>query len=227
MKQTLAVAVMAKQPALGTVKTRLSSVLSAEHRLDLYTAMLQDKVEQVLALAGATAYVAFSPPEAAAEITAIVGDRPSLIAQRGADLGERLARVAADLFAAGHGGVVLVDSDTPNLPSEYLLEALAALDAGADVVIGPAWDGGYYLIGLARPAPALFAGIAWSTAGVLEQTVLAATRAGLGIHYLPSWFDVDTPSDLDRLARQLAATPAARPGYPWRTRAVLVALRLG
>jgi len=222
-----AIVVIAKLPS-GASKTRLASALDASARVALARAFLEDKVDQVRAVRGARAIVAFTPadPEAAAEMRALVGPDVELVAQRGRDLGERLANVAADVLAAGAPAVLLVDGDTPTLPVAFLDEAALTLraDAGADVVLGPAWDGGYWAIGLRRPRPELFAGIAWSTRAVFGQTVRAARAAGLRVHFLPAWFDVDTPADLDRLARELATTPAGRHGDPRRTRALLGAL---
>jgi len=143
-----------------------------------------------------------------------------LVAQRGADLGARMAHLAAELLADGHRAALLIGSDLPTLPAAHLTEASRALAPGAaDLVLGPAEDGGYYLIGLARPAPALFEGIAWSTAGVLEATRARARGLGLREHLLPPWYDVDTPADLDRLRRDLG-TPGAG---AWRTRRWLAA----
>lgn len=209
-----AVVVMAKEPIAGTVKTRLAGVLSGEQSAELYTAFLLDKIEQVKSVAGVTAYLAYSGARSAfADLMDI-----ELIEQRGNDLGERLANVATDL--ASHHGVLLVDSDTPNLPTSALAEAVAALGT-TDVVIGPAWDGGYYLVGMRRPSPDLFAGVSWSTGRVVAQTLRNTRKMSSTVHFLPSWYDVDTPADLSRLARDLANSSSAAPGYPRRTAAFL------
>ena len=143
-----------------------------------------------------------------------------LVAQRGGDLGARMAQLVAGLLADGHRAALLVGSDLPTLPSAYLAEAARVLAEGAaDVVLGPAEDGGYYLIGLAQPAPALFEGVAWGTDGVLEATRARARAFGLREHLLPLWYDVDTAADLDRLRRDLAPPG---PGAP-RTRRWLAA----
>ena len=111
----------------------------------------------------------------------------------------------AGLLADGHRAALLIGSDLPTLPYAYVAEAARALaESAADVVLGPAEDGGYYLIGLAQPASALFEGIAWGTDGVLEATRARARGLGLREHLLPPWYDVDTAADLDRLRRDLA-----------------------
>ncbi|MEK6607565.1 MAG: TIGR04282 family arsenosugar biosynthesis glycosyltransferase [Myxococcota bacterium] len=211
-----AVVVMTKAPVLGAAKTRLAPVLTPAERLALHRALLLDRLDQLALLPGVEPFVAFTPAESVAEVQALVGDRARLVPQRGENLGERLANVAASLLEAGHRGVLLVDCDTPTLPPAFLAEAARALEE-VDVVLGPAWDGGYYLIGLRAPRPELFEGIAWSTATVLAETVRRARALGLTLHFLPSWFDVDVPADLDRLARSLRHAPRALPGHPVRT----------
>ena len=210
---------MAKEPIAGAVKTRLADVVRGEAGAELYRAFLLDKADQVVDVRGADAYVAYTPPDAGPRMLELFGDGVGLVPQRGRDLGERLAGVA-DALLEGHDGVLLVDSDTPNLPTEYLDEAVRAVRE-ADVVLGPAWDGGYYLIGLREPCPALFEGIAWSTPHVLSATVSIARARGLSVHFLPSWYDVDEPADLRRLSRDLRQTPSVRRGYPQRTAEVM------
>lgn len=222
-----AVAIMAKEPVRGGVKTRLHPAVGAERAADLYRAFLADKIDQVTAVAGAVPYLAYAGSRAAFE--ELCGDRPerrriALVPQRGDDLGARLLGVTEDLCDR-HDGVLLVDSDTPNLPSAVFTEAIAALDA-ADVVVGPAWDGGYYLIGTRRPEPCLFEEVEWSTPRVLRQTLRNAARLGLAVHLLTSWYDVDTPADLGRLGRDLADASPVLPGYPRRTAATVGGLGL-
>jgi len=222
---------MAKEPALGQVKTRLAGALDERERLLLYRAFLEDRLAQVAALPDVAPWVAFAPASAEPVFAELAGPGVGLIAQRGSDLGGRLEHAAEDLLSRGHAAVLLVDSDTPSLPPEHLLEAARALDPARpgprpDLVLGPAWDGGYYLVGLSRPRPEIFRGIDWSTPRVLGQTVAAAQAAGLSIHFLPSWYDVDTPADLERLTRDLARIPPCRPGYPARTAEALGALQV-
>jgi rSAM/selenodomain-associated transferase 1 len=205
--------VMAKAPLLGLGKTRLAPVLEPAERLALHRALLTDKLAQVRSVPGLDAIVAFTPAEAEDEMRALVGGDVLLMAQRGEDLGERLANASGDGFAAGRPAVLLVDSDTPTLPPAVLSEAIAALEA-TDLVLGPAWDGGYYLMGLGGPCPALFEAMAWSTPAVLAETVRRARRLGLSMHFLPAWFDLDTPADLALFARTLGRSSRFVPGHP-------------
>ncbi|PYM61267.1 MAG: DUF2064 domain-containing protein, partial [Candidatus Rokuibacteriota bacterium] len=131
--------------------------------------------------------------------------------QRGRDLGERLAAAIGGELAAGPGPVLAIGADAPHVPAAALAEAAAALTRGADVVLGPAADGGYYLIGLRDPTPGLFTGIAWSTAGVLQATLARAAAAGLAVHLLPPSFDVDQVADLARLRALLARDDVSLP----------------
>jgi glycosyltransferase A (GT-A) superfamily protein (DUF2064 family) len=122
-----------------------------------------------------------------------------------------MASALEDLLADGHPAALIVGCDSPTVPVAHIAEAAGALAAGAvDVAIGPAEDGGYYLIGLRRAQPALFADISWSTDRVMEQTMARAREIGLRVHLLPRGLDIDTPPDLDRLladARAVAWVP--------------------
>lgn len=115
--------------------------------------------------------------------------------QSGGELGQRLQLAMADGFCAGAPTVVVIGTDCPALTVAHLVAAQDAL-AQADVVLGPALDGGYYLIGLRQPRSDLFEGIAWSTAQVLQQTIDAAGRGGLSVHLLEKLADIDRPEDL-------------------------------
>ncbi len=200
-----ALAIMAKQPQPGKVKTRLSPPLTPEEAARLSHCFLLDTVERVQRLPGVARYLAFAPPDAREFFRDLAGEGFALLPQVGADLGERLAHLSQALFAARCSAAVIIGADSPTLPDAVLREALDVLTQGRiDVVLGPAEDGGYYLIGQRSPNPSLFQGIAWSTDAVLPQTLERATVAGLRTHLLPAWSDVDTPGDLRRLIRDLA-----------------------
>ncbi len=201
---TVAVVIMAKAPRPGQVKTRLCPPLAAVEATELYRCFLLDKIAQVRAIEGARPVVAYTPDSARAEFEALAPGF-ALLPQRGAGLGERLAHAIADLVAAGHTGAIMTDTDTPTLPAHCLAEAHRVLAHGlADVVVGPTEDGGYYLVGVRAPAPALFEGIPWSTPAVLGRTLERARALSLTVRLLPPWFDVDTGADLERLRAALA-----------------------
>jgi len=208
----VAVAIMAKAPRPGEVKTRLCPPLAPEDAAALYRCFLLDKIAQVRTVSGAAALIAYAPASARREFQALApGLR--LHPQRGEDLGARLLSLLSELLAEGHAAAVAVDSDTPTLPARLLQDAVDRLSRpGPDVVLGPTDDGGYYLIGVRAARRELFEGIAWSTPAVLRQTLERAGAAGLSAECLTPWFDVDTPGDLARLQTALAAAddgPAA------------------
>ncbi len=204
----VAVAVMAKAPVAGAVKTRLTPPLTARDAASLYRCFLLDKLAQVRSLTHAHGVVAYSPPGASA-IFETLAPGFLLLPQRGPDLGMRLANSLGELLARGHAGAIAVDSDTPTLPTDFLQQGVDALMRGdIDVVIGPSDDGGYYLIGVRAERPELFQDMPWSTPVVLPETLRRARAAGLRTARLPAWFDVDTPADLERLQAS-SATPGA------------------
>lgn len=212
--------IMAKAPRLGTVKTRLG--LDDARSLELYRALLLDKIDQARAARGAVTCVAFAPADAEEEMRTLIGSLVDVHAQRGADLGERLANVAKDSLAEATRAVLMIDADTPTLPVALLEESVVRLmSTDVDLVLGPAEDGGYYLIGQKTLHPSLFADIDWSTSRVLSQTLAAAEGLGLRVHQLQSWYDVDTPADLARLKVELASLSPETRGYPSRTAAWL------
>ena len=205
----VAVAIMAKAPVAGAVKTRLTPPLTAADAAGLYRCFLLDKVEQVRALQDAHGVVAYTPPEARGTFEDLAPGF-ELLPQRGAELGARLANGLAELLAHGHAGAVAIDSDTPTLPAAFLQQGVEVLRRGeADVVVGPSDDGGYYLIGVRAERPELFEDMPWSTPGVLPETLRRARVAGLTTACLPEWFDVDTAADLERLQASLTTPGAA------------------
>lgn len=199
---------MAKQPALAQTKTRLMPLLSAEQAAELYHCFLLDKLEQMRQVRDVTLAIAYTPAEARS-FFADLAPNFSLMLQRGDDLGQRLQEVFKDAFAAGYEQVVAIDSDTVTLPPDYLQQAFEGL-ADADVTLGGCEDGGYYAIGMKQLQPTLFE-VEMSTSHVLNDTLQKAEAAGLSVHLLPTWYDVDTPADLQRLAVDLknSDTPTA------------------
>ena len=207
---------MAKVPGATTVKSRLHPSITPERATELYRCFLLDRLDALAALPGIAPVIAFTPDDARSALEALAPPGFALVPQRGADLGQRLANLLADLVGRGHPASIAIDSDSPTLPMAYVLEAALKLESSAaDVVLGPCDDGGYYLIGVREPRPEIFEGIPWSSERVTPVTLEKARGLGLRVHLLPSWFDVDTEADLRRLHGELAA---GRDG-PARTRA--------
>lgn len=191
---------MAKQPAPGQTKTRLMPTLSADQAAALSQCFLLDKLDQMRRVAGVMPAIAYFPETAQSFFAELAPDF-RLYPQQGADLGQRLQHGLAQGLAEGYSAAVAIDSDTVTLPTLYLQQAFEAL-AAADVSLGPTEDGGYYAIGMKTLEPRLFE-VAMSTPLVLAKTLHQAAAAGLTVHQLPRWYDVDTPADLQRLARDL------------------------
>jgi len=210
-----AIAIMAKAPRIGEVKTRLVPPLSAAEAAALGGCFLQDIAGNILAAAEAApieGYVAYSPPGSKDLFARLLPERIGLVPPRRIGLGDALSDAAEDLLAAGYGSVCLVNADSPTLPTEVLVEAARQLAAPGDrLVLGPADDGGYYLIGLKHPHRRLFEDIAWSTELVFRQTSERAAELGLEAVTLPGWYDVDDAKTLGRLIGELDS--ADPPGY--------------
>lgn len=211
-----AFAIMAKAPRRGEVKTRLVPPLSVEGAAALSGCFIRDIAANIAAAAETApidAYVAYSPPGSEAAFAPLLPPAIGLLPPRRIGLGASLLDAASDLLAAGYGAVCLVNSDSPTLPTAVLVEAAQALAAAGDrVVLGPAEDGGYYLIGLKRAHRRLFDDIAWSTEQVLRQTLARAAEIGLAAVTLRSWYDIDDIESLRRLAWELR--DPAEAGYP-------------
>ena len=206
--------IFAKEPRPGQVKTRLSPPLSPEAAAQLYHGFILDILDEMVRAPEVRLAVAFSPPSALDFFRRIAPPGTNLFPQEGADLGDRMARAFARSFAADFGPVLLRGSDVPDLPAAVVSEARAVLTAGqAQVVLGPATDGGYHLVGLTEPQPALFKGPAWSSSTVLTDTLHLARHLGLRVHLLPPWPDIDTYDDLRTFLNR--PRPAPQPG--WRS----------
>ncbi len=212
----IAVAIMAKAPRAGEVKTRLCPPLSLADAAELYRRFLLDKIEQVTSLRTASLAIAYTPAEARAFFEEVAPGFV-LVPQRGADLGDRLANSLGELLERGHPGALAIDSDTPTLPLGFLQEALDLVTTpGIDVVLGPTEDGGYYLIGLRTLHRELFEAMAWSTSQVLAETIRRADAKGLRVACLPPWYDIDTPDDFARLQAALALSDGDSPRHTRR-----------
>jgi uncharacterized protein len=214
------IVIFVRYPEKGAVKSRLAPVLDEGFIVALYEAFVADLLA-TLDRSGHPFRIAFTPADREEEIYHRFG-RHDGFAQTGADLGERMKNCFQRCFADGFSSVAIIGSDIPDLPREIFVESFAALESRG-AVIGPAADGGYYLIGFREEAfvPEVFEGIAWSTERVFAETLERLIRAGVGVHRLPCRRDVDTPEDLQDLVRRNRNTPFARS----RTMACLAAAR--
>ena len=202
--------VFLKEPQPGKVKTRLAATVGEEAAGALYRACIELTLERLWAFRS-EAVLSIDPPEALARMRAWVGTAWSLRPQQGSTLGERLADATGDAFARGVQRLVVIGTDAPWVREEDVQAAFRALD-DADVVLGPTEDGGYYLIGLSRCIPALFEGIAWSTASVYAQTHAKAEALGLRVEVVRPGYDLDHLEDVKRFVseeRRQGAIPQA------------------
>ncbi len=199
-----AMAIMAKAPRAGKVKTRLSPPLTLEESAALNICFLKDTAENLAMVGGAAGLVCYTPVGDETAFDGLLPQEFALIGQRGDKFGERLLAAAEDILACGYGAVCLIDSDSPTVPAAAFEAAVATLAREGDhVVLGPSDDGGYYLIGLKQAHAALFERITWSTASVMAETVERAGEAGLEVVLLPMWYDVDDATTLKILRDEL------------------------
>jgi len=234
--QLCAIAVMAKAPQPGRAKTRLVPPLTSDEAACMGAAFLRDVTDNLACAAQAApirCYAAYAPagseslltPHLAPATRMVLADGSLLVPDRVRGFGRSLLQAATSLLARGYGAAALLNSDSPTLPTALLRQAATALTAAGDrVVLGPAEDGGYYLIGMKAPHAHLFADVAWSTEAVAEQTRARACELGLELVELEPWYDVDDSAALRRLVREVAAGSS---GYaaPF-TAAVVAQLRL-
>jgi rSAM/selenodomain-associated transferase 1 len=207
-------AIMAKAPRVGQAKTRLVPPLSAKDAAALSACFIRDAAENIAAAAQQArieGYIAFTPPDAEDEFHPLLTAGTRLLPSRRPGLGASLFDATADLLGAGYGSVCLINSDSPTLPTSILVAAAEALAPPGDrLVLGPAEDGGYYLIGLKQAHRRLFDDIAWSTPQVLAQTQERGREIGLDTTTLPIWYDVDDIGSLRRLHQELRQPPHGR-----------------
>jgi uncharacterized protein len=210
------IAVMAKASVPGRAKTRLVPPLTFEEAAELNTAFLKDVVENIASAAEDSpirGYAAFGPPESSAFFKSTLPPTIGLIDAWYPNFGDCLFAAIARLLDDGHQSAIVLNCDSPNLPTALLVTAAQYLSrAGDRVVLGPARDGGYYLLGLKTPHRRLFEDVAWSTQYVAAQTLERAAELGLEVHILPDWYDVDDAASLRQLHDDLEHEPRVGAG---------------
>jgi uncharacterized protein len=206
----VAVAVFCKTPSPGFSKTRLSPPLRPEDCSLLSTCFISDVAVSIVEATGAGAgapFAVYTPAGSEASLRSLLPAEFQLLLQCEGDFGTRLSQAVVALLNDGHAGVILLNSDSPTLPVEILKLAITAVRSNDAVVLGPAIDGGYTLIGLSRPHLNVFADIPWSTSAVFERTVERAAEANVPVITLPKWYDVDDAATLRLLEAELNGVP--------------------
>ncbi len=194
------VAILTRAPSSGG-KSRLFRALACPPDSRLLTALLLDTVDGAAA-PGVTRVVSVTPASACDEVAALLPPGVGVVAQAEGTLGDRMQDAFASLFKAGARAVALIGSDVPEIAPATVTSAFEILEhEPGSIVLGPADDGGYYLIGATR-VPAVFEGITWGTADVLAQTMAAAAASGQAVLFVDALGDVDTPDDLQRVVRE-------------------------
>jgi rSAM/selenodomain-associated transferase 1 len=208
----VAVAVLCKTPIAGLCKTRLSPPLHPDECAALSACFIRDLSRTIGALARTepvACYAVYTPIGSEDRLRSLLPEGFRLLPQSVGDLGARLFNATADLIGAGHDGAILVNSDSPTLPLSILRETVRAVRRGDPVVLGPALDGGYTLIGLSKPHGRLFDGIPWSTPQVHRLTLERARELDLPVIHVPQWYDIDDEYTLSLLEAELAGEPVA------------------
>jgi rSAM/selenodomain-associated transferase 1 len=200
---TTVLGLFAKAPLPGQVKTRLAACTSPEWAAQVAAAFLSDMIERLAAVADQR-YLVFAPKEARAVFEERSDGRYRVEPQAEGNLGRRMAGFIDNRLREGAERIVLLGADSPTVPTAFVDEAFEQLKL-VNVVLGPALDGGYYLLGCARRLPPIFDGIAWGEQSVLAETVARLSDPSWRVALLPPWYDVDTLDDWQMLRGHLVA----------------------
>ena len=197
--------VFAKKPVPGKVKTRLTPHITPEKAAELHEAFFIDLVNKIKNnIEGMDLTVAYTPVYDEKFFRELVGSSVNLFPQRGDNLGEKMRNAFEAFFARGAKRVVIIGTDSPTLPIPYIQKAFHVLE-NIPIVVGPTFDGGYYLIGLSEFNGEIFDNIGWGTSQVFHQTLTRIITLNKQLFVLPPWYDIDTPVDLEFLRSHILA----------------------
>jgi len=215
--RSIAVGIFCKTPTAGRSKTRLSPPLRPDECATLSACFIRDLAEtlRTLTLDGDVAgYAVYTPAGTEQALRSLLPAHFGLLLQCEGDLGARLLCATIDLLSLGHAGAILLNADSPTLPAAILRAAVDAVRHQDAVVLSPAIDGGYTLIGLSKAHRHVFANIPWSTPAVHRLTMERARETGVPVVNVPGWYDVDDSETLQLLEQELAGVPLpfAAPG---------------
>ena len=201
--------IMAKAVRPGAVKTRLAGCLPADAIPGLYRCLLEDTLALAQSLGGVASAI-MCPAADVEELRSVLNGNVQVVGQEGAGLAAGLESVFRRFAAQGRRRIIAFNSDTPHLPAAALRQAFETLGS-CDLVVGPTYDGGYYLVGARAAHPGLFAASAMGTASALEMLLLRARELGLTVRTVDEFYDIDVPEDLARLSAELRPAPERAP----------------
>ena len=201
--------IMAKAPRPGSVKTRLAQSLSLQSVTELYRCLLSDTIALAKSLDQVEVVIMCPVPDVE-ELSRAVGSTVPIVAQTGQGLAAGLTSVFAHFTTRGHQRVIAFNSDSPHLPASVLVASFDALESD-DLVVGPTYDGGYYLVGARASYPRLFTRNGMGTGSALETLLRRAGALGLSVHLTDPFYDIDVAADLSQLADDLQRIPGKAP----------------
>lgn len=220
MKRT--VIIMAKAPLAGTVKTRLEPYLSAEKCAQLAGCFLRDTISKAESLKNKL-IIAYSPAGETDYFRRLAGEKTSLVEQKGDDLGEKMFSAFEFAFRQNSdAAAVMIGTDSPTFPADFIERAFEFLETGADAVLGKTEDGGFYLIGLRKADARIFERVEWSSPKTFAQVRENILNLNRRLREVPGWYDVDEPNDFEQLKNEFLNSGNARRFAPetfeWITR---------
>jgi len=201
--------IMAKAPRPGSVKTRLAQSLSLQSVTELYRCLLSDTIALAQSLDQVEVVIMCPVPDVE-ELSRAVGSTVPIVAQTGQGLAAGLTSVFAHFTTRGNQRVIAFNSDSPHLPASVLVAAFDSLESD-DLIVGPTYDGGYYLVGARASYPGLFTSDGMGTGSALETLLRRAGALGLSVHLTDPFYDIDVAADLSQLADDLKRIPGKTP----------------
>lgn len=217
-----AVIIMAKAPLAGTVKTRLQPFLSAGQCAALAACLLSDTINKAKSSENQNLIIAYSPAGEKKYFNKFAHQKTSFIEQKGNNLGEKMFSAFEFAFAQNTDAAVMIGTDSPTFPVDFIEQAFEFLETNSDAVLGKTEDGGFYLIGLRRLDKRIFEAVEWSSTKTFAQVRENIMNLGWHLREVPAWYDVDEPQDLEQLKREFSHNKNAQKRAPhtskWLTR---------
>ena len=204
---------MAKVPWSGNVKTRLQPFLTAEECVALSEAFLNDAAAKAKTVCE-NVILAYSPREEINALRKFLPSQSIFVEQTGRDLGQRMFNAFDFAFDQKTDSVVMIGTDSPTFPFDFLEQAFEFLETNSDAVLGKTEDGGFYLIGLRKPQSEIFENVAWSSSETFEQVYKNIQHRKLHLREVPSWYDVDTPNDFEKMQKEILRNSNAQRRAP-------------